>query len=197
MFRKRKKSAGKPPQQRFEAAPLDAYAERVTYGVAYVGGLLMLPLLFAYLSNLRWGGLLVPVAFATALLVYLLLTYAFQPVAYILEPDRLLVRRRWMRALRIPLSQVTAASFAPVLADVPRRGLRFAFNPGVFGYMGPFHLDPYGEAFFQATSRERLIALARQGAVPLIISPARPRDFLNALNEQRGQAAVQQMERAA
>jgi hypothetical protein len=198
MFRKREKPAGNaPPQQRFAAAPLDAYAERITYGVAYVGGLLMLPLLFAYLSNLRWGGLLVPVAFAVALLVYLLLSYAFQPVAYILEPERLLVRRRWMRTLRVPLSQVTAASFAPVLADVPRRGLRFAFNPGVFGYMGPFHLDPYGEAFFQATSRERLIALARQGAVPLIISPARPRDFLSALNEQRGQAAVEQMERAA
>ncbi|MBX0329875.1 PH domain-containing protein [Oscillochloris sp. ZM17-4] len=178
---------------RFEVAPLDEYARRITVGLAYLGGLLMLPLLFAYLANLRWGGLLIPPALALPLALFLLLSYAFQPGAYLIEDDTLVVRRRWWRPLRIPLDMITGASAATVLADVPRRGLRFAFNPGVFGYLGPFHLEPYGETFFLATDRSRLVSVARAGSPPLIISPARPRQFVEALNERRSQAALDEL----
>jgi hypothetical protein len=150
----------------------------------------MLPLLFAYLSNLRWGGLLVPTALALPIAIFLLLSYAFQPTAYLLDEKQLRIRRRWFRTLSIPLEQISAASPAPSLADVPQRGLRFAFNPGIFGYQGPFHLAPYGQAFFIATNRERLVSLAREGRPPLIISPERPRAFVDALNERRSQLAL-------
>jgi hypothetical protein len=178
---------------RFEAAPLDEYASRITSGLAYLGGLLMLPLLFAYLANLRWGGLLIPTALALPLAIFLLLCYAAQPSAYLVEDDALVVRRRWLRLMRIPLEQITGASPATYLADVPRRGLRFAFNPGVFGYLGPFRLDPYGETFFLATNRARLVSVARAGRAPLIVSPARPREFVEALNERRAQAAMREL----
>ncbi|NNJ10025.1 hypothetical protein EKD04_006775 [Chloroflexales bacterium ZM16-3] len=178
---------------RFEVAPLDAYASRVTIGLAYLGGLLMLPLLFAYLANLRWGGLLIPPALALPLALFLLLSYAAQPSAYLIEEADLVVRRRWWRPLRVPLDIVTGASAATFLADVPRRGLRFAFNPGVFGYLGPFRLQPYGETFFLATDRSRLISVARVGLPPLILSPTRPRQFVEALNERRAQAAIREL----
>lgn len=181
---------------RFAVAPLDHYATRITMGLAYLGGLLMLPLLFAYLSNLRWGGLLVPVALALALALFLLLAYAAQPSAYLIEADELVVQRRWWRPLRVPFDQIDAASPATGLADMPQRGLRFAFNPGVFGYQGPFRLAPYGEAFFLATNRARLVAIARSGRVPLILSPARPRDFLQALEERRAQQAAEALAKA-
>jgi hypothetical protein len=167
----------------FAAAPMDSYATRITSGVAYLGGLLMLPLLFAYLSNLRWGGLLIPVALAVALAVFLVLAYAGQPLAYTIEEKQLIIRRRWFRALKIPLHQVNGVSLASALANVPQQGLRFAFNPGVFGYQGPFYLAPYGRAFFLATNRERLLSIARLPAPPLIVSPARPRAFMDALRE--------------
>jgi hypothetical protein len=70
-----------------------------------------------------------------------------------------------------------------MLADVPRTGLRRAFNAGVFGYQGPFQLDPYGMVFFIATNRTRLVAVARMVDAPLILSPARPREFVDALRE--------------
>ena len=79
------------------------------------------------------------------------------------------------------------------MADIPRRGLRFAFNPGIFGYQGPFRLDPLGHVFFLATNRERLVSVARNSAVPLILSPNMPRAFVDALNEQRSRAAVDEM----
>lgn len=178
---------------KFDVAPLDTYAERITIGVAYLGGLLTLPLFFAYLSNLRWGGLLIPLALAVPIALFLLLAYAAQPTRYTVESDKLVVQRRWMRALKIPFTSITGVSAVPELAGMPRVGLRFAFNPGLFGYQGPFRLAPYGEAFLLATNRERLVAIAREAAVPLIISPARPRAFMETLNEQRGQHAVQEI----
>jgi hypothetical protein len=178
---------------RFEVAPLDVYAARITSGLAYLGGLLMLPLLFAYLANMRWGGLLIPTALALPLAIFLLLSYAAQPSAYLIEEKALVIQRRWWRALRLPLDAISGASLATNLADVPRRGLRFAFNPGVFGYLGPFRLAPYGETFFLATNRARLVSVARQGLPPLILSPARPREFIEALNDRRTQAAMREL----
>jgi len=66
---------------------------------------------------------------------------------------------------------------------MPRFGLRRSFNAGVYGYHGPFQLDPYGAVFFVATNRERLVAIARRDKPPLIISPVRPREFVEALRE--------------
>lgn len=181
----------------FEAAPLDVYARRLTTGLAYLGGLLELPLLFAYLANLRWDGLIVPVALGVALAIFLLLTYAAQPRCYELDNERLIVRRRWLPPITTPFTTITGVSSAAYLADVPRRGLRFAFNAGIFGYQGPFRLAPYGEVFFIATNRERLVSVAREGRPPLIISPARPRAFIEALNERRTRHALAALEQAA
>lgn len=173
--------------EQFTVAPLDSYAATITSGVAYLGGLLMLPLLFAYLGNIRWGGLLIPVACAVVLALFLLLSYALQPVAYHLEKEALVIRRRWGIALRVPLQQISGVSFASILADVPQHGLRFAFNPGVFGYHGPFYLSPYGKVFFLATNRERLVAVARGALPPLILSPEHPRAFIEALSHTIGE----------
>ncbi len=169
----------------FDVAPLDSYAQRISNAIAMIGGVLMLPALFWFLSGIGSGfsTVVIPVAVALALVVWLILTYAVQPTAYRIEADRLVIPRRWWRALRIPLGDVMGVSVASALADVPRAGLRRAFNAGVFGYHGLFQLDPYGTVFFSATNRERLVAVARRDRPPLIISPERPRDFVEALRE--------------
>ncbi len=169
----------------FRVAPLDSYAERITTGVAYLGGLLLLPLLFSYLSNLHWAGLLIPSSFAGLLALFLLLAYASQPTSYQLEEKHLVVKRRWLWAVRVPFAQITGVALAPALADL--RQLRLAFNPGIFGYQGPFQLAPYGKAFFLATNRECFVSVARKTALPLILSPIQPRLFVEKLNEQRKQ----------
>ncbi len=173
----------------FEVAPLDSYASRITSGVAYIGGILMLPVLFAYLSGIRWNGLLIPSAMAALFALMLILTYASQPTEYKIDETHLIVVRRWLRPIRVPLIQVSGVSLASTLAGVPHQGLRFAFNPGVFGYQGPFWLDPYGSVFFIATNREKLISIARRGTIPLIVSPARPLDFQQALQSRAGKYA--------
>ncbi|HEU4325087.1 MAG TPA: PH domain-containing protein [Roseiflexaceae bacterium] len=169
----------------FDVAPLDSYAQRISNAIAMIGGVLMLPALFWFLSGIgsAFSTVVIPVAVALALVVWLILTYAVQPTAYRIEGDQLLIPRRWWRALRIPLHDVMGVSVASALADVPRAGLRRAFNAGVFGYHGLFQLDPYGTVFFSATNRERLVAVARRDRPPLIVSPERPRDFVEALRE--------------
>jgi Bacterial PH domain len=192
--RQTKPAAAPTPPERFEVAQLDPYARRLTIGLAYLGGLLMLPLLFAYLANLRWDGLLIPVALALAVAIFLLLTFASQPRRYELSDDALLIRRRLWRPVKVPLETITAAASAAALADVPRRGLRFAFNAGIFGYQGPFRLAPYGEVFFLATDRARLVTVARLGRPPLILSPERPRAFIEAVNTRRTRLALGRLE---
>jgi hypothetical protein len=187
------KAAATPPEV-FTVAPLDPYARRLTMGLAYLGGLLMLPLLFAYLANMRWDGLLIPVALALAVAIFLLLTFASQPRQYELTDTALLIRRRVWRPLKVPLETIGAAASAAALADVPQRGLRFAFNAGIFGYQGPFRLAPYGEVFFLATDRARLVTVARLGRPPLILSPDRPRAFIEAVNARRTRLALGRLE---
>jgi hypothetical protein len=167
----------------FNVAPLDAYAERITIGISLLGGILILPALFWFLSGIRFNAVVVPAAISVALAVWLLLNYAVQPVVYIMGPDELVIKRRWVRAMRIPFKEITGVSVAAALADVPRRGLRRSFNAGVYGYQGPFQLEPYGRVFFVATNRERLVAVAARDRQPLILSPARPRDFVEELRE--------------
>lgn len=167
----------------FEAAPLDSYAERITTGIALFGGVLMLPALFWFLSGIHFDGVVIPVAMAVALAGWLLLNYAVQPTVYEIEAGVLVIRRRLVFAMRIPFDRITGVSVASALADVPRFGLRRSFNAGVFGYQGPFQLDPYGAVFFVATNRERLVAVACVSGPPLLLSPARPREFVDALRE--------------
>ena len=87
------------------------------------------------------------------------------------------------------------AASAAALADVPRRGLRFAFNAGIFGYQGPFRLAPYGEVFFLATDRARLVAVARDrqrgvalGAAEHLAKPVEPSDLVNSVARLAGRA---------
>lgn len=172
----------------FDVAPLDPYAERITTGIAMLGGVLMLPMLFLFLSEMLLAGVaitgaVITVAIALALAVWLVLNYAVQPTGYVVEGERLLIRRRWAREMRVPFKEITGVSVAAALADMPRFGLRRSFNAGVFGYQGPFRLDPYGMVFFVATNRERLVAVARRERPPLILSPNRPREFVEALRE--------------
>ncbi len=170
----------------YPVAPLDRYAEQITSGIAMLGGVLMLPTLFLYLSGFLLTGVgvtgaVITAAVALALAAWLVLNYAVQPTSYEIQADRVLIRRRWARAMRLPFKDIIGVSTAAALADVPRFGLRRSFNAGVYGYQGPFRLDPYGAVFFVATNRERLVALARRDRSPLIISPARPREFVEAL----------------
>jgi hypothetical protein len=173
----------------FAAAPLDPYAERITTGIALLGGILMLPPLFLFLSQILLAGVAVTgvvimVAVALALAAWLVLNYAVQPISYEIGQEQLVIRRRWARSLQIPFTEITGVSLAVGLADVPRFGLRRSFNAGVFGYHGPFQLHPYGAVFFVATNRERLVAVARLDRPPLILSPERPRAFVDALREE-------------
>jgi len=188
-MRKSQRVAQKGNSKRsFDAARLDPYAERITTGIAMLGGLLLLPALFLFLSGFLLSGIaitgvLVTVAIALALEVWLVLNYAVQPTHYTIEAERLVVGRRWARALPVPFKEISGVSTAAALAEVPRFGLRRSFNAGVFGYQGPFQLERYGRVFFSATNRERLVALGRRDTAPLIISPDRPRDFVEALRE--------------
>lgn len=176
--------------QTFNAAALDSYAERITTGIALLGGVLMLPALFSFISGVRAGAVVAAVGVAAALAAFLFLCYAVQPTRYELAADTLIIRRRLWRRMVIPYKDVLGISEAAAMAGLPSFGLRRAFNAGVFGYGGPFDLDPYGRVFLVATNREKMVAIARVGTPPLLLSPARPKAFVEATREAVAQLAT-------
>ena len=189
-------SSSSSAEQTFAVAGLDRYAQQISNGVAYLGGVLTLPLLFAYLAGLRWDGLLVPSALALALAVFLLLSYAFQARRLRVTAGGLIIERRLAPAWRIAYRDISGVSVAAGLDDLARRRARWGFNAGVFGYMGPFSLAPYGRISLLATDLTRLAAIARPGAPPLLISPQAPRAFVEALNRARAEAATAELQAA-
>jgi hypothetical protein len=185
----------KSAAQTFIVADLDPYARQVTSGVAYLGGLLALPLLFAYLAGLRWDGLTVPTALALALAVFLFFSYAGQARRLRIEAQQLVIERAVGPAIRLPYREISAVTAVAGMDDLMKRGTRWRFNAGVFGYQGPFSLAPYGRLNMLATDLTRLVAIARPGLPPLLISPQAPRAFVEALNLARAEAATAELKK--
>src|SRR3954462_13446079 len=108
----------------YPVAPLDPYAERITSGIAMLGGVLMLPTLFLYLSGFLLTGVgvtraVITAAVGLALAAWLVLNYAVQPTSSTIETDRVLIRRRWARAMPVPFKDISGVSTAAALADMP------------------------------------------------------------------------------
>ncbi len=190
--------------QRFEAAALDQYARQVTMGVALLGGVLLLPVLFLYLSGLLLRGVgttgaLLAAGIALALLLWLLLSYAAAAQRYTIGADTLVIKRRWLRAIRVPLASVVAVMPTTQLAgdNVRALGVRRVLNFGVFGYAGRITLEPYGGAYFCATNRGRLVVVARVQQQALLLSPERPQMFVEALRAALMQRGAQERDSRA
>src|SRR3954464_15859308 len=101
----------------YPVAPLDPYAERITSGIAMLGGVLMLPTLFLYLSGFLLTGVgvtgaVITAAVALTLAVWLVLNYRAQPPSYEIRADRVLIRRRWARAMPLPFKDLVGVSTA-------------------------------------------------------------------------------------
>jgi hypothetical protein len=177
-----------PTTNQFPAAMLDQYAERISTGIAMLGGVLMLPALFWYLSGIAvalgiLSGILVCVGLALAMAVWLLLGYAAQPVSYRIAKEHLIIKRRWLRSLKTPLKDIAGVAPTGAFTDASRRGVRRALNFGVFGYHGRFQLAPYGQVYLAASNLAKIVAIARPNQPPLLISPDQPRALVDALRE--------------
>lgn len=171
--------------QIYETAPLDAYTQQITQGVVFVGGALTLPGLFLGLSGLlQYGsgmyGVLISAAVAATVLMYVWLAWAGMPVRLEIHADALIIKRRWWRRIRVPLTEVQTVTR---LVDFDIRRERWGFNRGVFGYQGPAASQRYGRLFCMATDRERVVALVRPDQRMLLVSPAQPAGFIYALQD--------------
>lgn len=172
--------------QIFDCAPIDSYAQRITQGFVFVGGVLTLPGLFLALSGLltyqiAYYGAVVSGAVAASLLVFVWLSWAGMPMSLTLDTNQLIIKRRWWRAIHVPYTAIEAATILNVATDLQRSAR--AFNAGVFGYQGPFISSRYGKLFCMVTDRDRSIAIARHNAAILLVSPHQPSAFLAALRE--------------
>jgi len=172
--------------QIFDCAPIDTYAQRVTQGFIFVGGVLTLPGLFLALSGLlsspiAYYGALISGAVAAVFLVFVWISWAGMPTSLEIHADQLIIKRRWWRTIRVPYRTIEAVTVLNVATDLQRSAR--AINAGLFGYQGTFMSARYGRLFCMVTDRDSTIAVARHLSPILIVSPYQPSAFSAALRE--------------
>jgi hypothetical protein len=112
----------------------------------------------------------------SGLLVTLVGIWAWAPRAYQLE-DRELIVRRWVRAVRIPLSNLNEARL--MTAEELRGVTRIWAVGSCFGYYGKF-LNGFEHQTWYVTDRQSCVRLECSTGI-VVISPSTPADFLSAL----------------
>jgi hypothetical protein len=172
--------------QIFDCAPIDTYAQRITQGFIFVGGVLTLPGLFLALSGLlsspiAYYGAIISGIVAAIFLVFVWWSWAGMPLSLEIHADQLIIKRRWWRAIRVPYRTIEAVTILNVASDLQRSAR--AVNAGLFGYQGSFVSARYGRLFCMVTDRDSTIAVARHLAPILIVSPYQPSAFLATLRE--------------
>lgn len=172
--------------QIFDCAPIDTYAQRITQGFIFVGGMLTLPGLFLALSGLlnsqvAYYGAIISGTVAAIFLLVVGFSWAGMPLSLEIHADQLVIKRRWWRTIRVPYRTIEAVTILNVTTDLQRSAR--AFNAGVFGYQGTFMSERYGRLFCLVTDRDRTISIARQLAPIVVVSPYQPSAFLAALRE--------------
>lgn len=170
--------------QTYIPASLDDTAKQATQRVVYVGSVLTLPGLFLALSGLlrydvAYYGAIASCLMAAAVLGYVGWQWAGRVRLIEVTDTQLIVRRQLWRALRISLSQINAVAMAAYAIDVPVAP--WGTRGGVFGYAGEFVSTRYGRVRCLASDQALLVAVNRNDAPLLLISPSDPVFFVDSI----------------
>ncbi len=164
--------------ERYRAASLDRLAV-IRTALTLLGLLATLVIIF-FLHQL------VPILFVLGVPVLLLpaVAYASTPLGYMLNERELMIDRKALRPVRIPLRTITAVH--PLPAATMAHAIRVYGTGGLFGWTGRYQVRGLGAVSMHATSLDRLIVIERRRRRPILISPAETTAFLSGLRRQYG-----------
>lgn len=161
---------------------MDQPARAMTAAVLVLLVVALAPLWFFFFAFPQAERLHVAVTASTVVVVAaLVLSWAMAPVAAVLSPTDLLIRRRAMRPKRFPRASFTSASEAP-----RRLGLRVAGVGGFFGSFGLFWASGGTGFYWLYTARVKAAPgaqLARRRGKPLVVVPDEGAAFLAAVRD--------------
>ena len=150
------------------SAPVDTLARIVTIVVAVT--IVAAILLFGFMAEsyqvvtglfIAFGALVFPTA------------YSFQPIAYGMGPEGIVIYFRWRR-IRIPWRTIRAVRLEPRRKVF--RSIRTLGSFGIFGYLGRYWSPALGFHIRLVTDRSRVVVLFRK--VPYCLSPDDPDRFI-------------------
>jgi hypothetical protein len=108
--------------------------------------------------------------------------YASTPLGYMMDEREIVIDRKALRPVRIPLNAITAVH--PVPTATMAQAMRVYGTGGLFGWTGRYRVRSLGSVSMHATSLDRLIVIERRRRRPILISPAEPAAFLSGLRRQ-------------
>jgi hypothetical protein len=163
---------------RFDA-PWDASLRATTaVGVVLVLGVTAVPVALALGEGLPAGAMVFAIIGPVLATLFLPVAWAFAPADFVLEGNRLLVRRNGLGPVEIPLTSVRT------VGELPPGGLRGAWRTlgtsGFFGHFGRFRSRALGDFRMYATRSQGLVAVRTADAL-FVLSPEPPRAFVEAV----------------
>jgi hypothetical protein len=162
--------------ERYRAASLDRLA--IIRTAMTLLGLLALLVVIFFLHQL------VPILFVLGVPVLLLpaAAYASTPLGYMVNEREVIIDRKALRPVRIPLNTITAVH--PLPAAAMAHAIRVYGTGGLFGWSGRYQVRGMGTVSMHATSLDRLILIQRRRRRPILISPAETTSFLSGVRRQ-------------
>lgn len=97
--------------------------------------------------------------------------FLFRPVKYILEEDKIIIKRP-ISDVVIPIAEVTNASLPD--NDSMKWSLRTFGSGGVFGYYGKFWNKSFGSMTWYATRRENFLLIRTRDKRKILLTPDDP-----------------------
>lgn len=159
--------------ERYRAASLDRLAVMRT-AMTLLGLVALLVVIF-FIHQI------VPILFVLGIPVLLLpaVAYASTPLGYMVNEREIMIDRKALRPVRIPLQTITAVH--PVPAATMAHAIRVYGTGGLFGWTGRYQVRGLGTVAMHATSLNRLVMIERRRRRPILISPDEPSTFLSDL----------------
>ncbi|NIJ52758.1 PH domain-containing protein [Dyadobacter arcticus] len=104
------------------------------------------------------------------------ITYAFRPIDYVINPEKLIIRRPFDK-VAIDFKQIASAE---ILDD---ERLKWTFRTfgvgGLFGFYGKFYNSRIGSMTWYATRRKRAVLIITTGGKNIIVTPDEAASFVN------------------
>jgi len=120
-----------------------------------------------------------PIYTTVGLLLIYTLAFAFRPIAYVITPNEVIIRRL---LTNIHIQRADIENIAAIDQTVMNGAIRTFGVGGLFGYYGGFANTSIGRMTWYATRKDKAVLLRTVNDKKIILTPDEPQRFINHLN---------------
>ena len=157
-------------------APISSTVKTITAGIIII--VASTGITVTMVSILQ-GFLMLGILITTFLFLVIMISYLLMPRGYTITSSKIIIHRLW-KDIEIPRNEI-AYALQLNKHRVLHESVKLGGSGGLFGYYGLFWIKNLGKAWLYVTDENRMILIKLKSGKTYIISPDRPRLFLEIL----------------